>query len=120
MLRYNGAMSGENQSLARVLSLRDLRVEIHVLPLENDSWTVMALSGAGGVERRKGQGPFPSRESAVAVAARIAAALRAQGFVSLAEPPCWEMDAWRDRRRVLSARRGFVPRTAFHPDDVIF
>lgn len=123
-LRYNDDMTGENQSdrqqAVRVLRRGEERVELHVIPLDSDHHVLVALAGRGErPERIKGQGPFPRSGVAIAVARRIAAALRADGFFDDQGRPCWQMDAWRHRRDVADTRSRFQLRTDFHPDDVL-
>lgn len=123
-LRYNDDMTGENQSdrqdAAGVLRCGEERVELHVIPLDDDHHVLVALAGRGDrPERIKGQGPFPRPGVAIAVARRIAEVLRAEGFADDQGRARWQMDAWRHRRDVAETRSRFQLRTGFHPDDVL-
>lgn len=123
-LRYNDDMNAENQSaggdVVSVLCRDGERVELHVIPLDDDHHVMVALAGEGERPARiKGQGPFPGAGVAIAVARRIASALEAEGFVRGDGEARWQLDAWRHRRDVATRRGRFHLRTAFHPDDVL-
>lgn len=103
----------------RVLVHGEQRVELYLLPLEDDHFVLVALAGTGErPERIKGQGPFPDASVAIGVARRIADSLMRAGYTE-AVGQHWQLDAWRHRRGVLDERARTPLRTEFHPDDVL-
>jgi hypothetical protein len=124
MVRYNAFMAPENQSdnslPDSVLVTDGHRVELHILPLADDSYFFVALAGGEAEpDRIKGQGPFADRSIAAAVVHQVAGTLVARGYRRVDEPLRWQLAAWRYRREVVQEREGTPLRKTFHPDDVL-
>lgn len=103
----------------RVLTRGEHRVELYLLPMDDERHVLVALSGAQWwPERVKGQGPFPDLATARGVARRVLESLRSSGYEH-GRGERWKLDAWRHRRAVLDERARTPLRTAFHPDDVL-
>ncbi len=102
-------------------SSNDWRVEMYVLENNDDSYSLVALSGrvAGAVERTKLQGPYLSRLLAHAACSAIANVLREDGFVEQNSTyPQWRLTAQREIKSVRIVRQQNKPDCQFDPRDV--
>lgn len=101
------------------------RVEIYVLANNDPTWTLVALSGASEAgpqtcPRQKLQGPYESRDQAMAARSAIALALIDQGFtLNAVDFLRWRIDAQRCVRDVRVAREQHAPDCRFDPKDVL-
>ena len=118
-LRYP-LVSAEHDTL--LLENRDgWRVEMYILQNNDESYSLVALSGRKGgvVERTRLQGPYPLRAVAHGACSAIADVLMSDGFAEDgASHPQWRLAAQREIRSVRCVRERNSPDCRFNPDDV--
>jgi len=114
----------ETAPQAEVLLLRNTqlwRAELFVLRNNDDSYSLIALSGDEGAhaERIKVQGPYPSRPQAVAARSAVAVQLQDFGFtIDELSTARWRLQAQRKIREVRELRIQNAPDCSFDPQDV--
>lgn len=97
------------------------RVELFVLRNNDDSYSLIALSGDEGAhaERVKVQGPYPSCPQAVAARSAVAVQLQEFGFtIDELSTARWRLQAQRKIREVRELRMQNAPDCSFDPRDV--
>ena len=118
-LRYP-LVSAEHDTL--LLENRDgWRVEMYILQNNDESYSLVALSGqsGGAVERTKLQGPYLSRAVAHAACSAVENVLLNQGFAEEnASHPQWRLAAQREIRTLRVTREQNTPDCRFDPKDV--
>ncbi|PAV25959.1 hypothetical protein C8D92_10533 [Tamilnaduibacter salinus] len=102
-----------------VLSREDWRIELHVKPVGDNIWALVALSGArdSQPQRRKCQGPYHSAGQAEAALRGVAGSLVGDAF----EPrpgahAVWSVQAQREARTIRQERAESAGDYAFDPD----
>ncbi len=102
----------------------DWQVELFVLANDDDSYSLVALSGqagSGAPEKTKLQGPYQMREQALAARSAIAALLLEGEHRILPEAvPHWRMAAQRAIRELRDLRLRYFTDCSFDPQDVYF
>ncbi len=96
-------------------------VELYILRNDDDSHSLVALSGRPQIQARrvKIQGPYQMRAQALAARSAIAAQLEVTGFsVSQHASPQWRLQAQREIRAVRELRKQNTPDCSFDPKDV--
>ena len=96
-------------------------VEVFVLRNNDDSYSLVALSGVAGARarRRKLQGPFQTRDQALASRSAVAQQLQDTGFtIDTDALPQWRLSAQRMIRELREERRQGSPDCRFDPKDV--
>lgn len=118
-LRYP-LVSPEHDQL--LLENRDgWRVEMYVLRNNDESFSLVALSGlsGGAVERIKCQGPYLSRPLAHAAYSAIFDVLLEDGFAKADSLyPQWRLRAQREIRGIRETRQRYQTPCPFDPKDV--
>lgn len=118
-LRYP-LVSAEHDTLQ--LENRDgWRIEMYILQNNDESYSLVALSGqsGGAVERTKLQGPYLSRALAHSACSAIEVVLLDRGFVKEnASHPQWRLTAQREIKSVRMTRQQNTPDCRFDPKDV--
>ncbi|MBB3048217.1 hypothetical protein FHR99_002491 [Litorivivens lipolytica] len=97
------------------------RVEMYILQNNDDSYSLVALSGkSGGVaERTKLQGPYLSRALAHAALSAIENVLLSRNFTKEnAAHPQWRLTAQREIKSLRTTRQQNTPDCRFDPRDV--
>lgn len=114
----------ESAPQAEVLLLQNQqhwRVELFVLRNNDDSYSLVALSGheQPQAERVKSQGPYATRDQALGARSAVAAQLQTSGFtVDSASSPHWRLQAQRNIREIRTRRQCNTPNCRFDPRDV--
>lgn len=97
------------------------RVELFVLRNNDDSFSLVALSGSEQVqaERVKIQGPYQVRAQALGARSAVAAQLLDAGFViDEVSSTQWRLLAQRNINEVRALRQQNTPDCRFNPEDV--
>ncbi len=118
-LRY--LESAPQSGVLRLDNKRGWCVELYILRNDDDSHSLVALSGRPQVqaERVKLQGPYPVRAQALAARSAVAAQLEVAGFsVNEKGSPQWRLQAQREIRAVRELRQQNTPDCSFDPRDV--
>jgi hypothetical protein len=95
------------------------RIELHVRPVGESVWALVALSGDPSRQpgRNKCQGPYQSAQEAEGAMRAIAQALLEQGFtVERAVHPIWAVQAQRLARAIRDGREANTGDYLFDPD----
>lgn len=96
-------------------------VELCILSNDDDSFSLVAMSGDTGQqpEKLKIQGPYQFRDQAVAARSAIAASLLKAGFsIDEDSPARWRLAAQRSIRELRASRHQHAVDCAFDPDNV--
>ncbi|MFE8070033.1 hypothetical protein QQM79_03150 [Marinobacteraceae bacterium S3BR75-40.1] len=102
-----------------VLSDDRQRIELHIKPLDDDHWALVALAGKPDDQpgRVKCQGPYHRAEQAEAALRGIAASLIEQGYqVSTRLHAVWTIAAQRHANAIREGREAHSGDYAFDPD----
>ncbi len=97
------------------------RVELFILRNNDESFSLVALSGKerAQAERVKIQGPYQTRAQALAARSAVAAQLQDSGFtIDEGESTLWRLQAQRKIRELRAQRERNTPDCRFDPDDV--
>ena len=116
--------SDSDYSAAELILLNDRhwRVEMHICRNEDDSYTLVSLSGLTGqlAELSKSQGPYQNRPQCEAARAAIARQLQLKGFkFTPKEHSIWILQAQKVIRATRNQRIASQGNYDFHPDDVL-
>lgn len=102
-----------------VLSREGWRIELHVKPVGEDVWALVALSGAqdSQPQRRKCQGPYHSASQAEAALRGVAGSLMGDAFTPNPHTHAvWSVQAQREARTIRKGRSENAGDYAFDPD----
>ncbi|GAB3110624.1 hypothetical protein G8770_20985 [Aestuariicella hydrocarbonica] len=98
------------------------RVEMFLKRNEDDTYSLVALSGINSrpAELTKLQGPYQILEQGVAARSAIARQLQNKGFsVQIDQHSIWQLQAQKAIQSVRQQRADSQGNYAFHPDDVL-
>jgi len=111
-----------NQNVLILENSRNWRIEIQLRRNEDQSYTLVAMSGIGGkpAELSKLQGPYQTRPQASAARSAIAVQLLEKDFVVLNnDHSIWSLQAQKAIQKVRLLRQQNQGDFDFHPDDVL-
>ncbi len=103
-------------------NLRGWRIEMHLRPNDDHSYSLIALSGIDNwpAELCKAQGPYETRDQGVAARSAIVNQLLAKGFQLLENSgSIWVVQVQRMIRSLRDQRTVHRGNYQFHPDDVL-
>lgn len=108
------------ESLRVLVMVRDeRRVELHVKPIGEDTWALVALAGDPGYQpaRHKCQGPYHDPAQAEAALRAVAVALLEQGYRVVREVHAiWTVQAQKVARAIRDRREANAGDYVFDPD----
>lgn len=110
-----------DQLRSLVLSDSRRRIELHIKPVDEELWVLVALAGDPEMqpERAKCQGPYHDARQAEGALRGIAAALIEQGYDVVAKShPVWTICAQRHAREVREGRELHSGQYSFDPDQL--
>lgn len=102
-----------------VLSRQDRRVELHLKKVGDETWALVALTGArsGQPDRSRCQGPYPTPERAESALRSIIGSLLESGYQPLRqEPVIWSVMAQRLARGLRDGPVSSPGKYLFDPD----
>ena len=111
--------SGRSPLRALVMKRGERRIELHVKPVGEETWALVALSGTnhGQPERHKCQGPYKSASQAEAALRGVAGSLLAQSYEPAPKAHAvWTVNAQRHARTIRRDRDANAGVYVFDPD----
>lgn len=117
-LNYNLQIPDQKNPLV-LLGSDAARVEIHMREEVSGVTTLFAFAGQKCVERKCAQGPYETRDQALAARKAIIAELIRTGFqLQENEVPLWSFDVQREIRQMREYKSESAVDTRFDPKDV--
>lgn len=100
---------------------RQWRIEMFLKPNEDDTYTLVAMSGIATrpAELSKLQGPYQTKAQGQAARSAIAKQLQNKDFHILQQHSIWQVQAQKAIHTVRQTRTANQGNYDFHPDDVL-
>ena len=117
-LNYSLPLPDDKNPLV-LLGANAARVEIHMRQEANGVTTLFAFAGCDQIERKCAQGPYETRDQALAARKAIFAELVRTGFeLAQSELPLWSLAAQREIKQMRVEKSQSTVDTRFDPKDV--
>lgn len=100
-----------------LLAASGKRIELHIRPVEDGLFCLIALGGISKEQpyKIKSQGPYHRAQQARGAANAIIGALNSRGYCTSQCSPHWQLPAQRELRKIRSKRKQHAVNYTFEP-----